>query len=73
MRILGSNCPILIEGETGTGKGILALWLHQHGPRADQPLVDLNCAGLNRELLESELFGHERGRSRERRPERDGA
>ena len=61
MRILGSSCPILIEGETGTGKGILALWLHEHGSRAEQPFVNLNCAGLNRELLESELFGHERG------------
>ncbi len=60
-RLLGSNCPILIEGETGTGKGVLALWLHQRGPRAEQAFVDLNCAGLNRELLENELFGHERG------------
>ena len=60
-RILGTNCPILIEGETGTGKGVLARWLHEHGPRTEQPFVDLNCAGLNRELLESELFGHEKG------------
>jgi DNA-binding NtrC family response regulator len=60
-RILVSDLPILIQGETGTGKGVLAQWLHQHGPRCDEPLVDLNCAGLARELLDSELFGHEKG------------
>jgi transcriptional regulator with PAS, ATPase and Fis domain len=43
------------------GKGILARWLHQNGPSANGAFVDLNCAGLSRELLESELFGHERG------------
>ncbi len=53
--------PILIEGETGSGKGVLAEWLHQHGPRAEEAFVDLNCAGLSHDLLESELFGHERG------------
>jgi len=60
-RILVSDHPILIQGETGTGKGVLAQWLHQHGPRRDEPIVDLNCAGLSRELLDSELFGHEKG------------
>ncbi len=60
-RILVSDRPILIQGETGTGKGVLAHWLHQHGPRCDEPMVDLNCAGLSRELLDSELFGHEKG------------
>lgn len=60
-KIAGSHCPILISGETGSGKGVLARWLHQHSPRAEEPFVDMNCAGFGRELLESELFGHEAG------------
>ena len=60
-RVVSSAIPLLIQGETGTGKGVLARWLHENGPRADEPFVDLNCAGLSRELLETELFGHEKG------------
>jgi DNA-binding NtrC family response regulator len=60
-RYLASPSPVLIQGETGTGKGLLASWLHQNGPRAEEPFVDLNCAGLSREFLETELFGHEKG------------
>jgi DNA-binding NtrC family response regulator len=60
-RVATAERPILILGETGAGKGILTRWIHTHGLRADQPFVDLNCASLPRELLESELFGHERG------------
>ena len=60
-KLLASSSPILIEGETGAGKGVLARWLHRNGPRADEPFVDMNCAGLNREFLETELFGHEKG------------
>jgi len=60
-RLSGSSSPILIEGETGSGKGVLARWLHRNGPRADEPFVDMNCAGLSREFLETELFGHEKG------------
>ncbi|HSU41008.1 MAG TPA: sigma-54 dependent transcriptional regulator [Polyangiaceae bacterium] len=58
---LESDVPVLILGETGSGKGILARWLHEHGTRKKEPFVDLNCAGLSRELAESELFGHQRG------------
>ncbi len=60
-RVASSSVPVLIHGETGTGKGVLARWFHGNGPRADEAFVDLNCAGLSRELLESELFGHEKG------------
>jgi DNA-binding NtrC family response regulator len=58
---LRTDGPVLIQGETGCGKGTLAMWLHGHSSRARESCVDLNCAGLSRELLESELFGHERG------------
>lgn len=60
-RVADSNSSILIHGETGTGKGVLARALHKMSPRSDEPFVDLNCAGLSRELLESELFGHQKG------------
>jgi transcriptional regulator with PAS, ATPase and Fis domain len=60
-KVAHSPSPVLIQGETGCGKGVLATWLHENGPRSEEPFVDLNCAGLSREFLESELFGHERG------------
>jgi DNA-binding NtrC family response regulator len=52
---------VLVTGETGSGKGVLAAWLHNAGPRAEEAFVDLNCAGLSKEFLETELFGHEKG------------
>lgn len=60
-RVLEAERPILIQGETGAGKCVLGRWLHENGPRAEEEFVDLNCASLSRELLESELFGHEAG------------
>ena len=60
-KVAASSSPILIEGDTGSGKGVLARWLHRNGPRADEAFVDMNCAGLSREFLETELFGHEKG------------
>jgi DNA-binding NtrC family response regulator len=60
-RVAQATTPVLIIGETGSGKGVLARWLHENGPRAEEAFVDLNCASLSRELLESELFGHQKG------------
>ena len=60
-RLRDADCSVLILGETGTGKSVLARRIHEVGARAGGPLVDVNCAGLTRELAESELFGHERG------------
>jgi DNA-binding NtrC family response regulator len=61
MRVAEANSTVLIQGETGTGKGVLARALHTMGSRSNEAFVDLNCAGLSRELLESELFGHQKG------------
>ena len=60
-RVASADSAVLIQGETGTGKGVLAAWLHRASPRAEESFVDLNCAGLSREFLETELFGHEKG------------
>lgn len=53
--------PILIEGETGTGKTSIARWLHYNGPRNTKPFMEINCSTLTDSLADSELFGHERG------------
>lgn len=72
-RRVGQNLPpVLVEGETGTGKTALARWLHRQGPRAERPLVIVNCAALPEELIESELFGHERGAFTDARQARMG-
>ena len=52
---------LLITGESGTGKDQLARWIHEPGPRRDAPFLKIDCASLPSELVESELFGHERG------------
>jgi len=61
IRVAHSHSPVLLRGETGSGKGVLANWLHENGERSEEAFVDLNCAGLSREFLETELFGYEKG------------
>ncbi|MCW9012520.1 MAG: sigma 54-interacting transcriptional regulator, partial [Gammaproteobacteria bacterium] len=60
-RLSKSNITVLINGESGTGKELVASALHKHGPRADHPFIAINTAAIPKDLLESELFGHERG------------
>ena len=61
LRLAETRSPVLLEGESGTGKDLVAYWLHYGGPRREGPFIKVHCPSIPAELLESELFGHEKG------------
>jgi DNA-binding NtrC family response regulator len=60
-RVAGSRIAVILSGETGTGKEVLARYIHDHGPGDKAPMISVNCGAIPRELIESTFFGHERG------------
>ena len=71
-RLQSNLSPVMIAGETGSGKSTIARWLHRNGPRANQPMIEVNCSALPESLAESELFGSERGAFTDARATRQG-
>jgi len=71
-RLAEARSPVLLEGESGTGKDLVAHLLHYEGPRRDGPFIKLHCPSVPEELLESELFGHEKGAFTDARQQKAG-
>ena len=71
-RVAESDVPVLLTGESGTGKGLIARWIHRHSPRRERAFVSVNLGGLAETLFESELFGHVKGAFTDARTDRVG-
>ena len=71
-RVAASEVPVLLTGESGTGKSLLARWIHRHSPRSKGPFVGVNLGGLAETLFESEIFGHVKGAFTDARTDRVG-